>query len=265
MRNRNSSFEDIVKSVNSSVKSNSISEKYADFLNQCKDLNISSYSLNTIIHYAHKNKKDKTPNVDLDKSMFISDSETKQVQEEEKEIVIKEVVKEKWNGNMCFLTVLVTYVIWFFGSDFARSFNNNSKDDTVFELKQKLEQRDVEIDTLRSSIEQQEIVINNQGENYAALTTQYDNLIETVSWKTDSITNLNMALADMEEDLSMKNKEIKQLEDRIESIGNYYPIIIDRIEIGNSDYDGNIQTDYGNTIYNPLAELKKRQKLTKKK
>lgn len=86
-------------------------------------------------------------------------------------------------------------------------------------------------------------------EEISSLNSKVDRLNYEIQEKTENLESMTADRNRLEEVVQQKNKEIKQLDNKIESIGNFYPIIIDRIEIGNSDYDGNIQTDYGNTIY----------------
>lgn len=136
MRNRNSSFEDIIKSVDAAVKSNSISEKYADFLNQCKELGISSYSLNTIIHYSNENKKNKNLVKDFDKELFVSDLKQK---EENLELKIAEKQAEIDNLNerveaskgwvklAVFLLVLSFIFIVLYGKAVERNYSNKKE------------------------------------------------------------------------------------------------------------------------------------------
>jgi hypothetical protein len=47
-------------------------------------------------------------------------------------------------------------------------------------------------------------------------------------------------------DTETKNTELKST---LSKAQNVYPIIITKIELGNTDYNGNILTNYGNTLY----------------
>jgi hypothetical protein len=51
-------------------------------------------------------------------------------------------------------------------------------------------------------------------------------------------------------DLSETKEELSSLRAENETLKQYaLPIVVNSIQIGNVDYDGNIDTDYGNTIY----------------
>ena len=53
-----------------------------------------------------------------------------------------------------------------------------------------------------------------------------------------------------ESELSDINEELSSLQSENETLRQYaLPIVVNSIQIGNVDYDGNIETEYGNTIY----------------
>ena len=95
------------------------------------------------------------------------------------------------------------------------SFNQN-----VNELRSVLRSRDVSIDSLN-------VVIGNKNQ---AISTQES----IINRKDKEISNLNASL--------------KEIQDDFDIFKNTYPIKISKIEIGNTDYDRNVYTDYGYTI-----------------
>ena len=244
-RNRNSTFEDFVKSVDSSVKSNSIGEKYAGFLKQCEELGISSYSLNTIVHYAQMSKKAGSSNKGLDQSFFVSDSETNLVQEienlsSERDILRSQNTKleekcnqvEKQKKQYKTVILLVTLLLI---SGIITAFVISQKNGNIDYLEK-------EVSSLESQVSRLNREVQEKTESLESMTEERNRLEGTVQQKNEERNRL-------EGTVQQKNNEIKQLGNKIESIGKFYPIIIDRIEIGNSDYDGNVQTEYGNKIY----------------
>lgn len=91
--------------------------------------------------------------------------------------------------------------------------------------------------------------ISNLQENVVALNLEVDQLSVEVREKTKSLAVMTENKNSLEDTVRQKEGKIDQLESRIRTIGNHYPIMIEKIEIGNTDYNGNIETDYGNAIY----------------
>ena len=98
--------------------------------------------------------------------------------------------------------------------------------------------------------------INYLEEEVEALESRINLLSNENQEKSEKLAFMTETNNRLEETIQQKNNEIVQLESAIgrlessiSSVGTYYPLIIEKIEIGNTDYDSNIQTDYGNIIY----------------
>lgn len=86
-------------------------------------------------------------------------------------------------------------------------------------------------------------------EEISSLNSKVDRLNNEIQEKTESLESMTDNRNRLAESVRQKEQRIDELESRIKDIASRYPLIINRIEIGNTDYDGNIITDYGNTIY----------------
>lgn len=60
------------------------------------------------------------------------------------------------------------------------------------------------------------------------------------------LSEANFKISELESEKSSAEEALSMLKQKV---GSSYPLIINSIEIANTDYNGNIQTDYGNTIY----------------
>lgn len=80
---------------------------------------------------------------------------------------------------------------------------------------------------------------NDAEGNYRRQQSQTQSAESKLSEANSKISELESEKSSAEEALSM----LKQ------KVGSSYPLIINSIEIANTDYSGNIETDYGNTIY----------------
>lgn len=86
-------------------------------------------------------------------------------------------------------------------------------------------------------------------EEISSLNSKVDRLNNEIQEKTENLESMTADRNRLEGVVQQKSKEINQLEDKIESIGNHYPMVINKIEMGNSYSDGTMETSYGSTIY----------------
>jgi len=81
----------------------------------------------------------------------------------------------------------------------------------------------------------------------------YYNLSDSLNFENDSLKKENHSFENRLDILKSTQQNIsdekEKLEQKLEGIVEYYPIIINSLKIGNVDSNGNIETDYGNTIY----------------
>jgi len=85
---------------------------------------------------------------------------------------------------------------------------------------------------------------------YSQLKSDYDySLSNSSSW----ISSLESKISSLEGDLRTAKNERdaakRELSDFRDNIGRTIPFVISDVEIANTDYDGNIETNYGSTIY----------------
>lgn len=71
----------------------------------------------------------------------------------------------------------------------------------------------------------------------------------TINSMEDTIRNKDYRIVSLGEELSKVRSSLKLVEDELSSFKTTFPINITNIEIGNSYENGNIETDYGKTIY----------------
>lgn len=91
--------------------------------------------------------------------------------------------------------------------------------------------------------------INDLKGEVSLLNSRVGQLNIEIQEKTESLESMTDNRNRLAESVRQKEQRIDELESSIKDIAGRYPLIINRIEIGNTDYDGNIITDYGNTIY----------------
>ncbi len=70
-----------------------------------------------------------------------------------------------------------------------------------------------------------------------------------IEMKTNEISQLNNNISTLEGENSNLRQEVISLNSLKHKVSNAYPLIINNIEIANVDYNGNVKTDYGYTIY----------------
>lgn len=82
---------------------------------------------------------------------------------------------------------------------------------------------------------------------------EYESKYTTAVRERDEYKAMSESTASLRKEISSLKKERDNAKSELSSLKNKvsatYPIIITDIEIGNVDYDGDIQTNYGNTIY----------------
>lgn len=153
---KNYTFKELIKAVVSSVKSESISDDYPFFLQQCKELGISSYSLNMIIQYANKHRNDKIQTGDFDKVLFVSDEKPKEEDGKTDETKkVGETGQDKthsWIGLSVFLLLLSLAFIILFGKEVEK---NHSLSREINIYTQQLLKANSEKETIVSAYENQ--------------------------------------------------------------------------------------------------------------
>ncbi len=94
------------------------------------------------------------------------------------------------------------------------------------------------------------MIYSHNEHNYKDRLDKAENTIETrdktINNQEKNIEELRSSLS---EERSKREEAEKELSEFKEKVGNYMPLIITDIEIANTSYDGDIETDYGNTIY----------------
>ena len=81
---------------------------------------------------------------------------------------------------------------------------------------------------------------------YSQLKSDYD---YSVSNSSSKITSLERKIKSLEGDLGAARNERDAAKRELDNIGQIIPLVISDIEIANTDYDGNFETNYGSTIY----------------
>lgn len=72
---------------------------------------------------------------------------------------------------------------------------------------------------------------------------------DTIAIQKNNIIVLRDSVVNLEGTVSSCQRTIKKQEEELAMLQKSFPIIITDIKIGNVDYDSNVETDYGNTIY----------------
>lgn len=91
--------------------------------------------------------------------------------------------------------------------------------------------------------------INELKEEVSSLDSKVKKLNSEIQEKTIDLEYMTENKNRLEETVRQKNNEIDQLKTRTEIIGQSYPMIINKIEIGNIYKDNTLETPYGSTIY----------------
>lgn len=90
-------------------------------------------------------------------------------------------------------------------------------------------------------------------DNLSGVISDKDDLIscknDTIAVQKNNIVVLRNSIDDLEESLASCQKTIRQQKEELSAVQNAYPIIITDVEIANINYDNDVQTDYGYSIY----------------
>ena len=90
-------------------------------------------------------------------------------------------------------------------------------------------------------------------DNLSGVISDKDDLIgcknDTIAVQKNNIVVLRDSVISLEGTIYSCQRTIKKQEEELTMLQKSFPIIITDIKIGNVDYDSNVETDYGNTIY----------------
>ncbi len=92
------------------------------------------------------------------------------------------------------------------------------------------------------------IITSKNKEIENQLATIHDNN-ETISLQEGKINNQVQTISSLNNKVDELNSKYKSLESDFSDITSTYPIKINSVEIGNTYYDGSIETDYGYSLY----------------
>lgn len=155
--------------------------------------------------------------------------------------VLKQKKQYKWVMLLSIMVIICLIGLYFLNNNLSNVITNQVG--TIDKLNTDLGKKEADIrqlnDTLtfkRKKIEQQNILIANLEES---LTTY----IDSMRYTQESINTYENKISSLEQSISSYTNTISSLK-------YTYPILITDIKIGNTYYDGTIETNYGNTIYN---------------
>ena len=90
-------------------------------------------------------------------------------------------------------------------------------------------------------------------DNLSSVISDKEDLIcyknDTIAIQKNNIAVLRDSVGNLESSVSSCQRTIRQQEEKLVTLQKAFPIIITDIEIGNVDYNSNIETNYGYTIY----------------
>lgn len=217
-------FQELIELIEVSFNSGKIGKDYHDFLKCCRDLGLSSYTLNVIIQKAKENQKDTDEN-NFDSSFFvIAENKLPKKQENKKEIqTITNLYKE----------------------------NRQLKVDYNKLLSQKKQYRNVVLLVLTVLVCGVCLLFLNGSLNDTK--NELSHTKTQVSQLDSQVKNLNNELKNAENSLNITREERDKIQQKLNDlkskVESTMPIIITDIQIANTTNGGDIETDYGNTIY----------------
>jgi hypothetical protein len=121
--------------------------------------------------------------------------------------------------------------------------------------------REIKLEQEVATLKQQIVALENKEQELtealkqgsAKQQQQIGELINQVELERRRSRNKDAEIRKLQQNSNQCVNELRWLNDRINVISNYYPLVIKSLKIGNTDYNGNLETEYGGVLYSAAS------------
>ena len=116
-------------------------------------------------------------------------------------------------------------------------------------LSDEISRKNKEASDLRETISNQLATISQERDSIGLLRRDINSKDSQIYYLQRDLSTAKDSLSELEEQIASLNNELSNLQSALSDIKSIFPLVINRIEMGNVYDGGTIETDYGNTIY----------------
>lgn len=116
-------------------------------------------------------------------------------------------------------------------------------------LSDEISRKNKEASDLRETISNQLATISQERDSIGLLRRDINSKDSQIYYLQRDLSTAKDSLSELEEQIASLNNELSNLQSALSDIKSIFPLVINRIEMGNVYYDGTIETNFGNSIY----------------